>query len=202
MAVEHIPVATHIVNRGQGDALRTGFEIAQIEHADIVVNMDADGQHQPEEIELLVRPIIDGEADFVMGSRSGQLRGLGRRATPGHRAVLMADKPARPRPHHRLHERLPRNPGRRHPQTAPAGGPLQHCGADPRGDEEGPSHPRGAGLHPQTLAGREQEAEATRLPIGLSPRHRANLAAVTNPPSARALLANEASMCSEPATRQ
>lgn len=70
VAIEHeLPVATHIVNRGQGDALRTGFEIARMEQADIVVNMDADGQHRPEEIERLVRPIVDGEADFVMGSR-------------------------------------------------------------------------------------------------------------------------------------
>lgn len=70
VAIEHnFPVATHIINRGQGDALRTGFEIARLEHADIVVNMDADGQHQPEEIEKLVSPIIHDEADFVMGSR-------------------------------------------------------------------------------------------------------------------------------------
>ncbi|MDQ3856312.1 MAG: glycosyltransferase family 2 protein [Chloroflexota bacterium] len=70
VALEHrLPVAPHVVNRGQGDALRTGFEIAQIEGADIVVNLDADGQHQPEEIERLVEPIIKGEADFVMGSR-------------------------------------------------------------------------------------------------------------------------------------
>ncbi len=70
VAIEHnFPVATHIVNRGQGDALRTGFEIARLEKAEIVVNMDADGQHQPEEIERLVSPILRDEADFVMGSR-------------------------------------------------------------------------------------------------------------------------------------
>jgi hypothetical protein len=70
VAIEHnFPVATHIVNRGQGDALRTGFEIARQEAADVVVNMDADGQHRPEELERLVGPIVKGEADFVMGSR-------------------------------------------------------------------------------------------------------------------------------------
>lgn len=63
------PVAAHVVNRGQGDALRTGFEIAQRENADIVINLDADGQYKPEEIEPLVVPIINGEADFVLGSR-------------------------------------------------------------------------------------------------------------------------------------
>ncbi len=70
VAIEHqFPVAAHIINRGQGDALRTGFEIARAQGADMVVNMDADGQHQPEEIERLVAPIAAGEADFVMGSR-------------------------------------------------------------------------------------------------------------------------------------
>lgn len=66
---EGFPVATLVVNRGQGDALRTGFEIAQLEESDIVINLDADGQYKPEEIERLIEPIIAGEADFVLGSR-------------------------------------------------------------------------------------------------------------------------------------
>ena len=66
---EGSPVASHVVNRGQGDALRTGFEIARIEQADIVINLDADGQYQPEEMKYLVEPIMQGEADFVLGSR-------------------------------------------------------------------------------------------------------------------------------------
>ncbi len=78
------PVAAHVTNRGQGDALRTGFEVAQRENADIVINLDADGQYKPEEIEPLVTPIINGEADFVLGSRfagfyeeSGSVRHVG-----------------------------------------------------------------------------------------------------------------------------
>ena len=66
---EGFPIVTHVVNRGQGDALRTGFQIAQRERADIVVNLDADGQYKPEEIERLVEPIIENRADFVLGSR-------------------------------------------------------------------------------------------------------------------------------------
>jgi hypothetical protein len=70
VAAEHnFPVATHVVNLGQGDALRTGFEIARLEDADIVVSLDADGQHRPEEIERLVAPVVADEADYVMGSR-------------------------------------------------------------------------------------------------------------------------------------
>jgi glycosyltransferase involved in cell wall biosynthesis len=62
-------VAPHRVNRGQGDALRTGFEIALARNAAIVMTMDADGQHLPEDMNKLVRPILDDEADYVMGSR-------------------------------------------------------------------------------------------------------------------------------------
>lgn len=78
------PVVSHVVNRGQGDALRTGFEIARLERADIVINLDADGQYRPEEIDRLIRPIIEDEADFVLGSRfhgyyeeSGSVRHVG-----------------------------------------------------------------------------------------------------------------------------
>ena len=66
---EDFPIVTHVVNRGQGDALRTGFQIAQVERADIVINLDADGQYKPDEIERLVKPIIEDRADFVLGSR-------------------------------------------------------------------------------------------------------------------------------------
>lgn len=62
-------VATHPVNRGQGDALRTGFAIALGRVDDIIVTMDADGQHRPDELPLLLAPITNGEADYVQGSR-------------------------------------------------------------------------------------------------------------------------------------
>lgn len=62
-------VVEHPLNQGQGGALKTGFEIARRNGADVVVTMDADGQHPSEELERLVHPIIDDEADYVMGSR-------------------------------------------------------------------------------------------------------------------------------------
>jgi len=62
-------VVEHPVNQGQGGALKTGFEIATEYGADVVVTMDADGQHPASELERLVRPIVDDEADFVIGSR-------------------------------------------------------------------------------------------------------------------------------------
>ncbi|WP_276304212.1 glycosyltransferase family 2 protein [Halomarina halobia] len=67
--IEGAMVVEHPVNQGQGGALKTGFEIAAQADTDIVVTMDGDGQHPVEELERLVRPIVDGEADYVMGSR-------------------------------------------------------------------------------------------------------------------------------------
>jgi glycosyltransferase involved in cell wall biosynthesis len=62
-------VASHRRNLGQGDALRTGFELALRMDARVVVTMDADGQHDPAELESLVAPVVTGEADYVQGSR-------------------------------------------------------------------------------------------------------------------------------------
>ena len=57
------------LRRGGGAALRLGFDIALAHGAEIVVTMDADGQHLPSEIEALVRPVVEGELDFAIGSR-------------------------------------------------------------------------------------------------------------------------------------
>jgi hypothetical protein len=57
------------LNRGQGAALRTGYRLALATGAEVVVTMDADGQHQPAELARLVEPVVDGRADVVNGSR-------------------------------------------------------------------------------------------------------------------------------------
>jgi len=57
------------VNRGQGKAFRAGYRLAIARKASIVATIDADGQFDPAEIELLVAPLAAGEADFVNGSR-------------------------------------------------------------------------------------------------------------------------------------
>lgn len=59
----------HALNRGQGAALKTGTEAAILLGADIIVHVDADGQHEPEMIHTLIQPIQDGKADVVFGSR-------------------------------------------------------------------------------------------------------------------------------------
>jgi glycosyltransferase involved in cell wall biosynthesis len=62
-------VLRHLVNRGQGAALRTGTEYALNQGAEVVVHFDADGQFDPAEIAGLIEPIVCGEADVVLGSR-------------------------------------------------------------------------------------------------------------------------------------
>lgn len=62
-------VVKHKRNTGKGAAIRSLISEARKHDADIVVFLDADGQHDPSEIEMLVKPIEHGEADFVVGSR-------------------------------------------------------------------------------------------------------------------------------------
>jgi Glycosyl transferase family 2 len=70
VAAEHgASVARHVTNRGGGAALRTGYRLMVESGAEIVVTLDADGQHLPSEMERLVKPILDGEVDVAHGSR-------------------------------------------------------------------------------------------------------------------------------------
>jgi hypothetical protein len=62
-------VARHVINRGGGAALRTGYRLMVESGAEVVVTLDADGQHLPAEMERLVKPILDGEVDVAHGSR-------------------------------------------------------------------------------------------------------------------------------------
>ncbi|TMK79098.1 MAG: glycosyltransferase [Actinobacteria bacterium] len=62
-------VARLPIRRGGGLALRVGYEIALQLDTAVVVTMDADGQHVPDEMPLLIKPILSGEADMVNGSR-------------------------------------------------------------------------------------------------------------------------------------
>ena len=70
IAVEHgAAVARHLINRGGGAALRTGYRLLSDSGTSIVVTLDADGQHLPSEMERLVEPVLSGEVAIAHGSR-------------------------------------------------------------------------------------------------------------------------------------
>lgn len=77
-------VISHTVNRGLGAATRTGLQRAYEMGADIAVKIDADFQHDPDDLDKVIRPIVEDKADCVFGSRfMGDLQ----YKMPLHRAV-------------------------------------------------------------------------------------------------------------------
>jgi len=67
LGVKHI--VTHPKNKGLGAATRSGMQTAYEMGADVAVKIDADFQHDPEDIEKVILPILNDEADAVFGSR-------------------------------------------------------------------------------------------------------------------------------------
>jgi hypothetical protein len=68
---EHLgaEVIRHDGNLGYGVAIQSLFRRARELGADVLVTLDADGQHDPREVPKIVKPIVDGVADVVIGSR-------------------------------------------------------------------------------------------------------------------------------------
>ena len=68
LAQEHalVRVTSHKENSGKTEALKTGFALTR---GDIVIVQDADFEYDPDEIPAVIRPILDGHADVVYGSR-------------------------------------------------------------------------------------------------------------------------------------
>lgn len=70
VAEEHGCLAvSNPINRGGGASLRLGYDILKNTNARIGVTMDADCQHRPEDMATLVRPILNKELEYVIGSR-------------------------------------------------------------------------------------------------------------------------------------
>jgi glycosyltransferase involved in cell wall biosynthesis len=80
-------VLRHPFNLGYGAALQTGYKYALDRGAELLVQMDADGQHDPADVPALLAAVERGECDLALGSRfldrgayrMGWLRTLGRR---------------------------------------------------------------------------------------------------------------------------
>lgn len=62
-------VVTHIKGNGAGSAIREGMNAVRNEKPEIIVLLDGDGQHNPNEIPKLIEPIKQGVVDIVMGQR-------------------------------------------------------------------------------------------------------------------------------------
>lgn len=62
-------VISHPFNMGYGAAIQTGYKYALANDYDYLVQLDADGQHDPSCIPDLLAPVIEGKADIVIGSR-------------------------------------------------------------------------------------------------------------------------------------
>ena len=62
-------VIRHERNQGKGVALNTGFRKARELDPDVVITLDADGQHIPDEMTVVAEPVLGGQADITVGSR-------------------------------------------------------------------------------------------------------------------------------------
>jgi dolichol-phosphate mannosyltransferase len=71
-----VEVVFHETNRGVGGATLTGYGRALELGADIIVKLDGDGQMDPKFIANLVRPLLDGRADYSKGNRFYRLDGV------------------------------------------------------------------------------------------------------------------------------
>ncbi|MBX2877808.1 MAG: glycosyltransferase family 2 protein [Saprospiraceae bacterium] len=70
-------VIQHLVNRGVGAATQTAIEGARRFDCPYMILMDADGQHLPEDLEVLIQRMSEGDCDLVIGSRLlGDLSGM------------------------------------------------------------------------------------------------------------------------------
>ncbi|MFX1486692.1 MAG: glycosyltransferase family 2 protein [Promethearchaeota archaeon] len=79
-------VIRHPRNRGKGEALKTGFIKAVSVNADVVITLDGDGQHSPNEILKFLKVLKQENVDIVVGSRFLKEVTVGRKM-PGHRVI-------------------------------------------------------------------------------------------------------------------
>lgn len=69
-----VTLIKHERNQGYDSSLNSGFKEAIDKNADIIITLDADAQHNPADIPKIVTPILNGEADIVIGIRTFKQR--------------------------------------------------------------------------------------------------------------------------------
>lgn len=74
-STEGVVALKHFLNRGKGAAAKTGMEAAKILGADVVVTMDGDGQHNPQDIGKMLQLIGEG-LDVILGTRLKNPQGM------------------------------------------------------------------------------------------------------------------------------
>jgi glycosyltransferase involved in cell wall biosynthesis len=83
-------VVRHDRNLGLGAAVRTGLAAAAAHEPAAVAFCDADGEYAPEELDRVVAPVLDGTADYVVGSRfAGEIRRMLPHRRAGNRALTV-----------------------------------------------------------------------------------------------------------------
>ena len=137
IAREHgAAVARHVTNLGGGAALRTGYRLMVDSGARIVVTLDADGQHRPEEMERLVGPVVDGDCRHgARLARARACRAQPRRARDGDHLLQPAGVADHAHEGVGLLERLPGGAGVGPAPARAAPGAVPHVGVHDRGDQ-------------------------------------------------------------------
>lgn len=82
-------VLSHIINRGQGAALKTGTEYSLVNNADIIVHFDGDGQHNSNDIKKIITPILLSQSEVVLGSRFLKSKFESKNKIPFTRFILL-----------------------------------------------------------------------------------------------------------------
>jgi len=83
-AKHNVKILTHPINRGVGAAVQTGITFAKNKNFQYAILIDSDGQHQPEDIENLVRSMQESGADIIIGNRFSNSENI----IPKHRKVF------------------------------------------------------------------------------------------------------------------
>lgn len=86
-------VVSNPENQGYETSIENGFKRALQEGADVIITLDADGQHDPSEIPRMVKPILNGDADVVVGRRPHVQRTSERLFRPVSRRLIGIDDP-------------------------------------------------------------------------------------------------------------